>query len=184
MTTGIKCRRAPPAWFSRVFSRLPPLFALLYLTDTLAALRKKNRPTGHLKSTGFEKYGVALGILALRIFRRGRTWPYVCKEKVVVCKLKQSAPFRVDNYGSHPLNSRSRFSTDPVFFKCGVRFLMLLNFGRCNRCNRQPPNTFRQAAENIGRVPAVYRQFRQVSSILPTVSAGVLPKSICKLRAP
>ena len=99
MTTGIKCRRAPPAWFSRVFSRLPPLFALLYLTDTLAALRKKNRPTGHLKSTGFEKYGVALGILALRIFRRGRTWPYVSKGKVVVCKLKQSAPSRLEKYG-------------------------------------------------------------------------------------
>ena len=59
-------------------------------------------PTGPLKSTGFEKYGVALGILALRIFRRGRTWPYVSKGKMVVCKLKQSAPSRVEKYGFAP----------------------------------------------------------------------------------
>ena len=59
-------------------------------------------PTPLLKSTGVEKYGVALGILALRIFRRGRTWHRVSKGKVVVCKLKQSAPSRVEKYGVAP----------------------------------------------------------------------------------
>ena len=62
----------------------------------------KTKPTWCLKRTGFETYGLALGKIALRNFHRDRTGPHVSKGKVMICKLKQSAPTRFATYGLAP----------------------------------------------------------------------------------
>ena len=74
-------------------------------------------PTVRLKSTGFEKYGLALGKIALQIFRLGTGHH---RRASMNCVVKYPARLRLKSTGSHPLNPLLGNPIKPVHFRRGV----------------------------------------------------------------
>ena len=81
------------------------------------------RPTPPLKSTGFEKYGLVLGKIALQIFRLGTGHH---RRVSINCVVKYPARLRLKGTGSHPLNPLPGNPIEPVPFRRRVGALITM----------------------------------------------------------